>query len=59
MRERKVEKLIVEKKGRKREEEKEKKKREKKSESARRAKERVAPIYRLYNLYSPLYIDYI
>ena len=60
MRERKVEKLIVEKRGRKREEEKrEKKKRKRKSESARRAKERVDPIYRLYNLYSPLYIDYI
>lgn len=48
MRERKVEKLIVEKRGRKREEEKREKK-----------KVGVAPIYRLYNLYSPLYIDYI
>ena len=61
MRERKVEKLIVEKRGRKREEEekKRKEKEKRKSESARRAKERVDPIYRLYNLYSPLYIDYI
>ena len=64
MRERKVEKLIVEKRGRKREEEKKRRKkrerkRERKSESARRAKERVDPIYRLYNLFSPLYIDYI
>ena len=47
MRERKVEKLIVEKRGRKREKEKEK--RERKRE---RKKVGVAPIYRLY-------IDYI
>ena len=45
MRERKVEKLIVEKRGRKREEEKRERKRERK-------KVGVAPIYRLY-------IDYI
>ena len=49
MRERKVEKLIVEKRGRKRKEEKKRKEK----------KVGVAPIYRLYNLYSPLYIDYI
>ena len=57
MRERKVEKLIVEKRGRKREEEKREK--EKKRKKKRKKKVGVAPIYRLYNLYSPLYIDYI
>ena len=48
MRERKVEKLIVEKRGRKREEEKREKK-----------KVGVAPIYRLYNPIYRLYIVYI
>ena len=51
MRERKVEKLIVEKRGRKREEEK--KRKEKRERKRERKKVGVAPIYRLYNLCSP------
>ena len=58
MRERKVEKLIVEKRGRKRKEEK-KRKEKRRRKKREKKKVGVAPIYRLYNLYSPLYIDYI